>query len=59
MRALIMLTFAMLGGAACGLGDGEISEEGEACRSDFDCPETMECVPAESPNASAVCMPIQ
>lgn len=57
MRALFC-TVILLGASACGLGDGDISEEGEPCRSDLDCPASMECVPAESPNASAVCMPL-
>ena len=42
--------------AGCGLGDGDIESDGEPCVSDFDCPETHECVQAVSANASRVCM---
>lgn len=48
---------ALLTISGCGLDDNA-SPVGEVCTSDLDCPEDMECVPAESANASAVCMPL-
>jgi len=53
--ASALVVVACAGPVACTLG-GDIDEVGESCRSDFDCPEDMECVPAESPNATRVCM---
>ncbi len=46
----------LLAAGACSLG-GASDEVGEPCVSDLDCPEGMECVLADSPNASRVCMP--
>jgi hypothetical protein len=43
---------------ACALGDGDIEDDGAPCVSDFDCPESHECVQAESANANRVCMPL-
>ena len=60
MRAALIPSFALLSLLAvtgCGLDD-DASPVGEACTSNFDCPDDMECVPAESANASAVCMPL-
>jgi hypothetical protein len=54
---IAMLT-VVAGVSACSLGDGDIEADGEPCVSDFDCPDTHECVQAESPNASRVCMPL-
>lgn len=47
----------LLGTLACTLG-GDIDDVGEACVSDLDCAEDKECVPADSSNASRVCMPL-
>ena len=60
MRAALIPSFALLSLLAvtgCGLDD-DASPVGEPCTSNFDCPEDMEGVPAESANASAVCMPL-
>jgi hypothetical protein len=61
MRSPRFLPFALLAlvGALAGCGlDDDASPIGEPCTSDFDCPDDMECVPADSANASAVCMPL-
>jgi hypothetical protein len=55
---LALVLFAQLvGGAACTLGD-DVDDVGEACVSDLDCASDMECVPADSSNASRACMPV-
>ena len=43
---------------ACTL-DGPKDDVGEPCIGDVDCPTGMECVVADSPNASRVCLPIE
>jgi len=48
----------LVGAGACSLGGAE-DEVGEPCSSDLDCPDTMECVVADSPNATRVCMPLE
>lgn len=56
-RFVVAFALAALSTAGCTLG-GDIDDVGEACVSDFDCDTDKECVPAESSNASRVCMPI-
>ncbi len=57
-RLFVLVTaLALTAPLACTLG-GDIDEVGESCRADGDCSDDFECVPADSPNASRVCMPI-
>ncbi len=42
--------------SACPLGSS-VLDVGKACTNDNDCSDDTECVPAQSPNASNVCMP--
>lgn len=58
MRQLLPLLLALMAASSCGLDD-DASPIGESCRSTFDCPEGFECVAADSPNASRVCMPLE
>ena len=57
-RSMVLTVLLGALGAGCGLGDGDIAEEGESCVADEDCSVDLECVPAESANASRVCMPL-
>jgi len=58
MRAptIVLIVSALAG---CRLGGEDIDEAGEPCSSDLDCPDDMECVVADSPNATRVCMPLE
>jgi hypothetical protein len=54
---VVCLGLVMVGGA-CALPEPD-DEVGKVCTSDLDCPEDMECVLADSPNATRVCMPLE
>ena len=54
---VVCLGLVMVGGA-CALPEPQ-DKVGEPCVSDLDCPEDMECVLADSPNATRVCMPLE
>ena len=56
--AVLLTAFAFTAPVACAIDTDGLDEVGESCRSDLDCPADLECVPAESPNATRVCMPL-
>lgn len=57
IKNLLLLVVVAVAPLACTLG-GSIDETGEPCLSDRDCLSDFECAPAESSNATRVCMPI-